>query len=85
MSEKCGTFANILYLKKIIQNGMENVKGFLTVRQAARIAGVDSFTIYRWLWSGKLKALRKKRKEGRQGRWIIPNHALENLGKKDGD
>ena len=62
---------------------MENVKGFLTVRQAARIAGVDSFTIYRWMWSGKLKALRKKGKQKK--RWIIPNHALENLGKNRGE
>ena len=52
--------------------------GLLSVKQAANLAQVDAFTIFRWLWSGRLKGLRRGR------HWAIPAHALRKLGKKRG-
>lgn len=56
----------------------EKMKGLLAVKIAAHVAEVDRFTIYRWLWSGKLKGLRRGR------RWVIPAHELMKLKKGGG-
>lgn len=45
---------------------MEKLKGFLSVKATADLCGVDPFTVQRWIWAKKLKALRKGR------RWLIP-------------
>lgn len=57
----------------------KKTSGLLSVKRAADLAEVDPFTIFRWLWSGKLKGLRKGR------RWAIPAHALRKLGRNRGE
>ena len=58
---------------------LKKVLGLLSVKEAADIAQVDSLTIFRWLWSRKLKGLRRGK------RWVIPAHALRKVGKNRGE
>lgn len=37
---------------------MENIKDYLTIKQASKILGVDKTTLRRWDKAGKLKAYR---------------------------
>ena len=41
-------------------------RNFLSVKEAADLFAVDPFTVQRWIWTGKLRALRRGR------RWLIP-------------
>ena len=51
-------------------------RGLLKVKSFARLSKQDPFTVYRKLWSGKLKGLRKG------GHWLIPASALAQPGQK---
>ena len=52
-------------------------RGLLTVREAARMLGVDDRTIYRFLWEKKIKAQKR-----RGTRWRIPASTLRALQNK---
>ena len=60
----------------------EMTRGLVTVKSFARMVRKDPFTIYRQLWAGKLKGLRRKK----DGRWVIPAHqASSQLANKGGE
>ena len=51
-------------------------RGLLKVKSFARLSKQDPFTVYRKLWNGKIKGLR------RSGHWLIPASQLSQLGKR---
>ena len=49
--------------------------GLLSVRQFARAVGIDEFSVYRWLWKGKIAGKRQN------GKWKIPSHIVKEIKK----
>ncbi len=48
------------------------IRGLLNVRQFARAKKRDPFSVYRGIWSGKIKAMKTNR-----GRYLIPASQLQ--------
>lgn len=46
----------------------------LTVKQAAQYLGLDEMTVYKYIWSGRIKAAKPF------GRWVIQRADLDALG-----
>lgn len=53
-----------------------------SVSEIARIIGVDTSTVYNWLYGGVLKGTQQN---GKRGRWLIPASELERLRKSAED
>ena len=51
-------------------------KQMYSVAELARVIGVDTSTVYRWLYQGTLQGTQQT---GKKGRWLIPASELERL------
>jgi hypothetical protein len=62
-----------------VEKGSSEARGFLTVRQCAKILHRDRHTIYRQIWKHRLKGLK------RRGRWVVPASLVtKNTLRKEG-
>ncbi len=50
--------------------GQRGARGLLTLPEAAGVLGIDPFTLQRWIWCRKIRALRRRR------RWLVPSHVV---------